>query len=185
MASKAKLKPFNPLHITGRSGLCTSSDINRVEDLIHSWSAEFIGDLTAQLAVITPNVPVTPPGASRRSYSFRLGPNTYISSTGAEQWMDQVVLDLTGFASTITVNVTCEVSSASETANFRARLGGGDQTVDGTVVGTMPGPSVGFVVVGSTMTLANPGGKPRLKFTLQSSASASKAVAKSITVTVN
>ena len=185
LATTKKLRPFNPLQIAGRGGLCTAEDINRVEALIRAWSADLIASVNAQFAVVAPAVPATPPGSAGRSYSFRLGPDGYGSSSGTETWADQVQLDLTGFTnSTITIGVACKVSSTAGTGIFRARVGGSEHGTDGVLAGVMLGVTTGLTVARSSVTIPNPGGQPIMQFTTQSSASGQTVSVKYATVTV-
>ena len=119
-----------------------------------------------------PGVPVAGAAGSR---TFPLGSNILGDQTGAEHVVMQWRVQTGAPGSDLTTALVADFRSASGTAVFRLRMGGGDRTVTGTVVLATSQAATGatFVDQGVSSTIPSPGGRQRLKLTVQSSANGS------------
>lgn len=116
----------------------------------------------------------TPPGADG-ARTFPLGASILGDQSGAEKVVMQWRVQTGPPGADLTIALVSDFRSASGTAVYRLRIGGGDRTATGTVVLATSQTATGtaFVDQGVTATIPSPGGRQRMKLTVQSSANGS------------
>ncbi|HVZ89644.1 MAG TPA: hypothetical protein VHG72_21965 [Polyangia bacterium] len=118
--------------------------------------------------------PPGPPGpGGGAQMTINLSPNGYGAdlTTGAETVVEQIDVNIGALAASVTAEMVAAVNSQSGTAVMRVRVGGGDRTVDGSIVATLNASSTSFTVENNGSTFTNPNGLVRVKITIQPSAS--------------
>jgi hypothetical protein len=113
-----------------------------------------------------------PPGPSgTASVTLNYDPDGYGDSSGAEVVVAQDDVNMGALAASVTLELVAAVLSQSGTATFRVRVGGGDRTVDGSIVATINATAASFVQKNNSSSFTNPNGLQRVKLTVQSSVS--------------
>ncbi|MES2339295.1 MAG: hypothetical protein V4537_14470 [Pseudomonadota bacterium] len=128
-----------------------------------------------------PPGPPGPGGSAQSTISF--GDNVWLDDTGDEVWQGQREVNMSSLPASITVEFVAQVRSTAGAATFRLYLGGGDGTVDGTLIATITSSNPSAEEKVATSTFVNPTGLKRLKVTIESSALGETAEISGVTVT--
>jgi hypothetical protein len=149
------------------------------------------GPTSTEIVYVTgPQGPAGPPGAGGGGGGGGSGavtlndPDPNASSAGTEEVVFQQLVDFGFLGTTPTLELAATGGSTSGTATIRLRVGGNQDTADGTVAASVGVSVVGPLKISASGPLTNPLGLQWVKVTLTSSGAGVDSVVSGLTVTI-
>lgn len=161
-------KKFVPFQLDTMSGQYDAETINRNFRKL----TDGFGVLAQRIQTNYVSLPSSSTALSGPPQVFVIGPEICSDDSGAEYVLDQWRIKTGDPGQMISIGLSGDFLSATGSATFRLRMGGGNRTADGTVIVAKTQPASGTAYSPDLVTanVSSPGGLQRLKLTVQSSA---------------